>query len=83
MRRSSRLTNCLAARKGSSARQPVLPSVAGLLKRKDEAPADATVVCVLTGNGLKDPDCAISNNDAAFHTDLDPDLNTVAGVMGF
>jgi len=30
-------------------------SVAGLLKRKDEVPAGATVVCVLTGNGLKDP----------------------------
>ncbi len=58
-------------------------SVAGLLKRKDEVPAGATVVCVLTGNGLKDPDCAISNNDAAFHTDLNPDLGTVASVMGF
>jgi threonine synthase len=41
------------------------------------------VVCVLTGNGLKDPDCAINNNDAAFHTDLNPDLETVAKVMGF
>ena len=58
-------------------------SVAGLLKRKDEVPAGATIVCVLTGNGLKDPDCAINNNDAAFHTDLNPDLATVAGVMGF
>ena len=47
-------------------------SVAGLLKRKDEVPDGATVVCVLTGNGLKDPDCAINNNDAAFHTDLNP-----------
>jgi threonine synthase len=58
-------------------------SVAGLLKRKDEVPSGATVVCVLTGNGLKDPDCAIQNNDASFHTDLDPDLGTVAKVMGF
>ena len=58
-------------------------SVAGLLKSKDEVPSGATVVCVLTGNGLKDPDCAIKNNDAAFHTDLDPDLGTVARVMGF
>ena len=58
-------------------------SVAGLLKRRDEVPQGATVVCVLTGNGLKDPDCAINNNDAAFHTDLNPDLNTVAKVMGF
>ena len=58
-------------------------SVAGLLKRKNEVPTGATVVCVLTGNGLKDPDCAINNNDASFHTDLNPDLATVAGVMGF
>ena len=58
-------------------------SVAGLLKRKNEVPSGSTVVCVLTGNGLKDPDCAINNNDAAFHTDLNPDLATVAGVMGF
>ena len=58
-------------------------SVAGLLKRRDEVPTGANVVCVLTGNGLKDPDCAINNNDAAFHTDLDPDLATVADVMGF
>jgi threonine synthase len=58
-------------------------SVAGLLKRKEEVPAGATVVCVLTGNGLKDPDCAIKHNDAAFHTDLHPDLSTVARVMGF
>ena len=58
-------------------------SVAGLLKRKDQVPAGSTVVCVLTRNGLKDPDCAISNNDAAFHTDLNPDLSTVASVMGF
>ena len=51
---------------------------------RDQKPITrATVVCVLTGNGLKDPDCAINNNDAAFHTDLDPDLGTVARVMGF
>ena len=53
------------------------------LKRRDEVPTGANVVCVLTGNGLKDPDCAINNNDAAFHTDLNPDLATVADVMGF
>lgn len=57
-------------------------SVAGLLKRAEEVPASATVVCVLTGNGLKDPDCAIQNNDAAFYSDLDPDIKTVAKVMG-
>jgi threonine synthase len=58
-------------------------SVAGLLKRKEEVPAGATVVCVLTGNGLKDPTTAIEHNDSRFHTGLEPDTNTVAKVMGF
>ncbi len=58
-------------------------SVAGLLKRKDEVPAGSTVVCVLTGNGLKDPTTAIEHNDSRFHTGLDPDTALVAKVMGF
>ena len=58
-------------------------SVAGLLKRKEEVPASATVVCVLTGNGLKDPTTAIEHNDSKFHTGLEPDTATVARVMGF
>ena len=58
-------------------------SVAGLLKRREEVPAGATVVCVLTGNGLKDPTTAIEHNDAKFHTGLEADTATVASVMGF
>ena len=58
-------------------------SVAGLLKRADEVPAGARVVCVLTGNGLKDPNTAIDHSGGAFHGDLNPDLQTVARVMGF
>jgi len=58
-------------------------SVAGLLKRREEVPAGATVVCVLTGNGLKDPTTAIENNDSKFHTGLAPDTDVVAKVMGF
>jgi threonine synthase len=58
-------------------------SVAGLIKRREEVPAGATVVCVLTGNGLKDPTTAIEHNDSKFHTGLDPDTDTVARVMGF
>jgi threonine synthase len=46
-------------------------------------PVGATVVCVLTGNGLKDPTTAIEHNDARFHTGLDADTATVARVMGF
>jgi len=58
-------------------------SVAGLLKRHQEVPAGATVVCVLTGNGLKDPTTAIENNDSKFHTGLPPETDVVAKVMGF
>jgi threonine synthase len=58
-------------------------SVAGLLKRREEVPAGATVVCVLTGNGLKDPATAIEHNDSRFHTGLEPDTDIVARVMGF
>ena len=58
-------------------------SVAGLLKRAEEVPAGARVVCVLTGNGLKDPSSAIDHSDATFHGDLDPEVATVAKVLGF
>ena len=58
-------------------------SVAGLLQRADEVPSGATVVCVLTGNGLKDPTSAIDHSEATFHGDLSPDVATVAKTMGF
>ena len=40
-------------------------SVAGLIKLKDTIKENSTVVCILTGNGLKDPNNAIeySNNE--------------------
>jgi threonine synthase len=44
-------------------------SVAGLLKRREEVPAGATVVCVLTGNGLKDPTTAIDSHFRIRDTD--------------
>ncbi len=58
-------------------------SIAGLLKIKSEVPKNATIVCVLTGNGLKDPDCAINNNDSIFHTGIDAEMNSIAKIMGF
>jgi threonine synthase len=44
-------------------------SVAGLLRMG--APNDATVVCVLTGHGLKDPDLAISQISVPTPVELD------------
>jgi len=58
-------------------------SVAGLLQQASIVPAGATVVCVLTGNGLKDPGTAIDNSDGAFHAGLAPEVDVVADVMGF
>ena len=58
-------------------------SVAGLLKVKNDVPNNSTIVCVLTGNGLKDPDCAIKNNDSIFHTGIDPEINSITKIMGF
>ncbi len=58
-------------------------SVAGLLKCKNEIKNESTIVCILTGNGLKDPDCAINNNDATFFNGLDPNIDKIAQTMGF
>ena len=73
----------LAAEEGVFCEPASAASVAGLLKVKDQVPAGATVVCVLTGNGLKDPETAIKNNDSPFHQGVEPTLEAVAGVMGF
>ena len=58
-------------------------SIAGLLKIKDEIATNSIIVCVLTGNGLKDPDCAIKNNDALFQAGIEPNIEIVAKSMGF
>lgn len=58
-------------------------SVAGLLKVKDRVPENATVVCILTGNGLKDPDNAISHSNNPVKSGIKANLLEVAKVMGF
>ena len=56
-------------------------SVAGLLKTglPDGLDAGATVVCVLTGHGLKDPDIAISQ--ISVPTVVDADLGAVLEAL--
>jgi threonine synthase len=54
-------------------------SVAGLLKVG--APPGTTVVCVLTGHGLKDPDIAIGQ--IAVPTAVDADIGAVRAELGF
>lgn len=53
-------------------------SVAGLIKRG--APEGSTVVCVLTGHGLKDPDLAISQ--ITVPSAVDADEGSVREVLG-
>ncbi|HEX2042905.1 MAG TPA: threonine synthase [Acidimicrobiales bacterium] len=53
-------------------------SVAGLLKTG--APPEATVVCTLTGHGLKDPDRAIA--EIAVPVPIDPDEEAVRAELG-
>jgi len=53
-------------------------SVAGLIKTG--APSASTVVCVLTGHGLKDPDLAISQ--ISVPTTVEADYAAVLGALG-
>jgi threonine synthase len=73
----------LGAEEGIFCEPASAASVAGLLKVKDRVPDDATVVCVLTGNGLKDPDSAISNGSDRVKQGVKGELNIVAAAMGF
>ncbi|MFB6277208.1 MAG: threonine synthase [Halothece sp.] len=58
-------------------------SVAGLLKFQDQVPSNTTVVCVLTGNGLKDPQSAIDHAQSQVKAGIASDLDEVAKAMGF
>ena len=58
-------------------------SVAGLIKNKNRIKKNSTIVCVLTGNGLKDPDCAIKNNEAIFQKNIEPSLKNISKILGY
>lgn len=73
----------LASQEGVFCEPASAASVAGLLKVKDQVPAGTTIVCVLTGNGLKDPDTAINHCKNQFKQGIEPDLTAIAQAMGF
>lgn len=73
----------LASQEGIFCEPASAASVAGLLKVKDRVPSEATVVCVLTGNGLKDPDCAINHSNNQVKSGIKPQLSLIAEAMGF
>ena len=59
-------------------------SVAGLLKsaKLKKITPESTVVCVLTGNGLKDPDSAIKYSASEAH-EVKADVNEIVKLIGF
>ncbi|MDJ0736370.1 MAG: threonine synthase [Nostocaceae cyanobacterium] len=73
----------LASEEGIFCEPASAASVAGLLQVKDQVPTGATVVCVLTGNGLKDPDTAIKHSQSQVKQGIEPEIPAVAQAMGF
>lgn len=74
----------LAAKEGVFCEPASAASVAGLLKAcaQGQVPPHSLVTCVLTGNGLKDPDNAIHYGEASKVT-LPPDPEQIAAHLGF
>ncbi|MBW4671573.1 MAG: threonine synthase [Cyanomargarita calcarea GSE-NOS-MK-12-04C] len=73
----------LASSEGIFCEPASAASVAGMLQVKEQIPSGATVVCVLTGNGLKDPDTAIKHSRSQFKQGIEPEMKAVADAMGF
>ncbi|MDY6785082.1 MAG: threonine synthase [Cyanobacteriota bacterium] len=73
----------LASREGVFCEPASASSVAGLLQVREEVPEGANIVCVLTGNGLKDPDCAIKYGKNQIYSGIAAQTEAVAKVMGF
>jgi len=73
----------LASEEGVFCEPASAASVAGLLKVKDQVPTGARIVCVLTGNGLKDPDTAIQHCQNQVKGGISPNLEAVVRAMGF
>lgn len=71
----------LASCEGVLAEPASAASVAGLIKVKDQVKAGSKIVCILTGNGLKDPDNAIkfSNTDVK---KTSAEMNDILRAMG-
>jgi threonine synthase len=73
----------LASREGVFCEPASAASVAGLLAHglptADGGEAPETVVCVLTGHGLKDPDTALAKAPAVIG--CDPDVEAVERIV--
>lgn len=73
----------LLAQEGIFCEPASAASVAGLLQVREQVPTGATVVCVLTGNGLKDPDTALAHNNNQLRQGVEPDIAAIATMIGY
>jgi threonine synthase len=74
----------LASQEGIFCEPASAATIAGLMKLVREGRVDFAgkrVVCILTGNGLKDPDCAIKYSAGV--SQVAPDLDAVRQVLGW
>ncbi len=70
----------IASSEGVLAEPASAASVAGLIKVKDQVKPGSKIVCILTGNGLKDPDNAIKYGNADVKK-TSAELNDILRVM--
>ncbi len=70
----------IASCEGVLAEPASAASVAGLIKVKDQVKKGSKIVCILTGNGLKDPDNAIKYSNADVKK-TSAELNDILKVM--
>jgi len=70
----------IASCEGVLAEPASAASVAGLIKVKDQVKEGSKIVCILTGNGLKDPDNAIKYSNADVKK-TSAELNDILKVM--
>ena len=70
----------IASSEGVLAEPASAASVAGLIKVKDQITEGSKIVCILTGNGLKDPDNAIKYSNADVKK-TSSDINDILRVM--
>jgi len=70
----------IASCEGVLAEPASAASVAGLIKVKDQVKSGSKIVCILTGNGLKDPDNAIKYSNADVKK-TSSDINDILKVM--
>lgn len=73
----------VAAQEGIFCEPASAASLAGLIKstKAGKIPPNSLVVCILTGHGLKDPDCAISQGKKPIK--VEASLNAIVKALGY